>query len=194
VKPLVLQGGAAADVLRASGIAWVAGEALIAHRTGPRRRVTDPTYWVVLGSIAGSLAAAFALADRVRGASISGGATWPAAAGLAILWIGLTLRGWAIVTLGRYFTVVVDVREDHEVVQRGPYRVVRHPSYTGLLIAALGLGLALDNWLSVAVCIVGPLAGLLIRIRAEEAALNAQLGERYRTYAARTRRLIPGVW
>jgi protein-S-isoprenylcysteine O-methyltransferase Ste14 len=195
VKPLVLQGGAAAGVLRASGLAWIIGELVVARHTRRGRRLSgDATFWILIGSVAISIAAAFRLADGARGASISDGAVGPAAAGLALLWAGLALRAWAIVVLGRWFTVVVDVRAGQEVVQRGPYRLVRHPSYTGLLLATVGLGLALDNWLSLALCALGPLAGVLIRIRAEEAALTAQIGERYRAYAARTRRLIPGVW
>jgi protein-S-isoprenylcysteine O-methyltransferase Ste14 len=195
VRPLVLHGGAAAASLRFSGLAWVIGEFVVGRRTRRGRRPRgDPTFWILIPAMVGSIAAAFPLADGVRGASISDGAAWPVIAGLTILWAGLALRAWAIIVLGRWFTVVVEVRPDQEVVQRGPYRLVRHPSYTGLLLAATGLGLALDNWLSLALCVVGPLAGLLVRIRAEEAALDAMLGERYRAYAARTRRLIPGIW
>jgi protein-S-isoprenylcysteine O-methyltransferase Ste14 len=64
----------------------------------------------------------------------------------------------------------------------------------GLLVALVGLGIALDSWLSLLALFALPLVGVLLRIRAEEAALSDALGERYASYAARTDRLIPGVW
>jgi hypothetical protein len=81
------------------------------------------------------------------------------------------------------------VQEGHCVIRSGAYRMRRHPSYTGLLAAPLGFGIALDSWLSVIV-----LVGVLIRIYVEESALSSALGESYRQYAAHTRRLIPWVW
>ena len=96
--------------------------------------------------------------------------------------------------LGRFFQLTVVVQEDHRVVESGPYRVVRHPSYSGLLLIFVGVGFTLGNWLSVAACLVLPLLGLLVRIRSEEAVLNRELGEPYRAYSARTRRLVPRLW
>jgi protein-S-isoprenylcysteine O-methyltransferase Ste14 len=121
----------------------------------------------------------------------------PAAAfaiGLVILVAGLVLRGWSIKTLGSYFTVAVKVSTDQPVVSAGPYRVLRHPSYTGLLLAMTGVGLASANWVSLIGMTVLPLAGLLWRIRAEERALLATLGDPYRAYAAQHKRLVPLVW
>ncbi|MGH3673238.1 MAG: methyltransferase family protein [Pseudonocardiaceae bacterium] len=81
------------------------------------------------------------------------------------------------------------------MVDTGPDRWVRHPSYTGALATIVGTGLALGNWVTVAVLTVAPTAALLFRIRVEEAALLAGLGEPYRRYTAAVRaRLIPGVW
>lgn len=80
------------------------------------------------------------------------------------------------------------------MVDRGPYRVVRHPSYTGLLLSCLGIGLCLGNWLALLVIVVPTTAAIVYRIRIEEAALVAELGEPYRRYAAGRARLIPGVW
>jgi len=88
----------------------------------------------------------------------------------------------------------VRVHPGQTVVERGPYRWVRHPSYSGLLIFFVGLGLALSDWLSVVVLAVLPAAGLLVRIRSEERALLGALGEEYRRYAATRRRLFPGIW
>jgi protein-S-isoprenylcysteine O-methyltransferase Ste14 len=124
-----------------------------------------------------------------------GWARWPLfVVGLVLMATGIFVRQWAILTLGRYFTPEVRVRPGQTVVERGPYRWVRHPSYTGLLIFFVGLGPALSDWLSVIVLAVLPAAGLLVRIRSEERALVGALGEDYRRYAANHRRLFPGIW
>ena len=80
------------------------------------------------------------------------------------------------------------------MVESGPYAYVRHPSYTGMLVALIGLGIALDDWLSVLILALLPLTGILVRIRYEESVLLEALGEDYREYAGRTPRLVPGVW
>lgn len=81
------------------------------------------------------------------------------------------------------------------VIDRGPYRWVRHPSYTGLLLTLAGAGVAFGNWLSILALIILSALGLAIRIRVEERALLAALGEPYRAYAAHHRaRLIRGIW
>ena len=120
---------------------------------------------------------------------------WPLfIVGLALMASGIYVRQWAICTLGRFFTADVRVHPQQTVVDRGPYRWVRHPSYSGLIIFFLGLGLALTNWMSLLALVALPTAGLVIRIRSEERALLAGLGEPYRRYAAAHQRLFPGVW
>jgi len=116
------------------------------------------------------------------------------AAGMVILLGGLVLRGWSIMALGDYFTGVVMVSADQPVITAGPYRVLRHPSYTGFLLACAGVGLASANWVAVAAMVVLPLAAVLWRIHAEEHALLGTLGDRYRGYAAQHKRLVPLIW
>jgi protein-S-isoprenylcysteine O-methyltransferase Ste14 len=116
------------------------------------------------------------------------------AVGLVILVAGLVLRGWSIMTLGDYFTGRVMVSADQPVITAGPYRVLRHPSYTGFLLACAGVGLAAANWVALAVMVGLPLAAFFWRIHAEETALLAALGERYRAYAAQHKRLVPFLW
>ena len=127
------------------------------------------------------------------GAVIPGG-MWLFAAGVVIGWLGLLLRWWSFVSLGRYFTVVVKTSKDQPVVERGPYRVLRHPSYAGLLLAFAGGGLMLGNWVSAAGAFGVVLIALIYRLRIEERALSAALGDRYRTFAANRARLVPYVW
>ena len=117
-----------------------------------------------------------------------------AVAGVMVIWVGLALRVWAVLTLGRSFSTFIQVDADQAVVTRGPYRSVRHPSYTGLLLIALGFGLGVGNWLSLAICAVIPLVGLLPRIAVEEAELARVLGDPYCSYQKATRRLVPGLW
>lgn len=115
-------------------------------------------------------------------------------AGLLVMGLGIAIRSVAITQLGRYHTPNVAVLADHEVFDRGLYGYVRHPSYLGALIAFFGFGLALGNWLSLLVIMLFALMVYLFRIREEEAALRAGLGERYADYCRRTKRLIPGVY
>lgn len=107
---------------------------------------------------------------------------------------GSVLRWWAIWRLGRFFTVDVATAPDQGVVQDGPYRWVRHPSYTGLLLQFTGLALTLNNVAAWLIILVPVTAALMYRIRGEEAVLRAHLGAAYEDYCRRTRRLVPGVY
>src|SRR6266566_1322223 len=107
---------------------------------------------------------------------------------------GLILRWYSIGYLGRYFTVDVSVSAEHKLVDSGPYRCIRHPTYTGALLAFLGLGFCFGNWLSILFLTVPIIAAFLWRIRIEESALTDALGENYRAYMARTKRLIPRIY
>lgn len=114
--------------------------------------------------------------------------------GLTVMLAGFLLRLSALLTLGSAFTQHVAVREGHSVVERGPYRVVRHPAYTGAVLTYLGIGLALGNWLSLLAISLSALAGYGYRIRIEERHLRRRLAG-YEAYAERTPyRLVPGVW
>ncbi len=116
------------------------------------------------------------------------------ALGSSLVVAGMTLRLWAISTLGRFFTANVRVAQDQRVVESGPYALLRHPSYTGALLAALGTSVALGSvWGSAAVLALG-LPAYLYRIAIEEQRLATDLGAPYREYMRRTRRLVPGVF
>ena len=117
-----------------------------------------------------------------------------AALGLVLLVAGTALRWAAIRELWNYFTVNVSILEGQRIIRRGLYGVVRHPSYTGLLLRYLGFGVALANWLSAALVFLPLLFATLYRIRVEEAALRAHFGEEYAAYASATKRLVPGIY
>jgi protein-S-isoprenylcysteine O-methyltransferase Ste14 len=123
-----------------------------------------------------------------------GPAGWPVVAGLIVIWVGLAVRVWAIATLGQAFRTTVEVDSGQALVSRGPYRWVRHPSYKGLLLFAVGFGLAFGNWPGLAACVLLPAAAMLRRISVEERELLRVLGTNYSQYQKRTRRLVPGLW
>jgi protein-S-isoprenylcysteine O-methyltransferase len=112
---------------------------------------------------------------------------------LALIVGGLALRWTSVVILGRFFTVNVAIQNGHTLVDTGPYKFLRHPSYTGLLLAFTGLGVSFGSWLSIGVLVVPITLALLHRIRLEEAVLRRGLGDAYTDYCARTKRLIPGL-
>jgi len=124
----------------------------------------------------------------------SGTGGWQVSAGLVMMWLGLAVRIWAVVVLGGAFRTTVEVDPDQQLVDWGPYRWIRHPSYTGLVLASAGFGLALGNWLSLAVALLVPLGGLARRIQVEEQVLVFSMGPSYAAYRKRTKRLIPGIW
>jgi protein-S-isoprenylcysteine O-methyltransferase Ste14 len=126
----------------------------------------DLTYLLFVPALMASVVVAIVLA-RHGVAPIPGPAWWPLAAGLTLTWAGMALRVWAVLTLGSFWRVVVVVQQDHHVVDSGPYRWVRHPSYLGILGATVGLGLAEGDWVSLAIMLVCPLIGVLVRIRVE---------------------------
>lgn len=96
--------------------------------------------------------------------------------------------------MGRYFTFTVQTSSDQPVITDGPYRVVRHPSYTGLLLVFMAVGLFIGNWYSLVVLTVVVASGLVFRIRVEERALMQNLGNGYSDYAAAHKRLVPLIW
>jgi protein-S-isoprenylcysteine O-methyltransferase Ste14 len=189
---LAVHPGLAHDLLDAALVTWVAAEAGLRLGSIGGKTSLDWTFGIVMACLAAGLSLGFRAA-HAQSWVIAGG--WaPVIAGLAVLAFGAGLRIWAIMTLGRLFKFVVVIQRGHHVVRSGPYRVLRHPSYAGGLAGLLGIGIVLGNWLSIAALVLIPLAGILVRIRVEEARLANALGQDYTDYACRTRRLIPGLW
>lgn len=115
------------------------------------------------------------------------------AGGVAMMLAGAAFRWWSVATLGRHFTVHVAIHDDHQLITHGPYRWLRHPSYTGILVVLLGAMTATGN--GVCLLFMAPiLLAILHRIRIEEQALSGAFGDRYAAFRASTKRLIPGVW
>jgi len=104
---------------------------------------------------------------------------------------GVAFRWWAIATLGKFFTFDVAIQSSQKVVDSGPYRYIRHPSYTGALMTQAGIGLALGNWAGLLALMVCMAIAYSYRITVEERTLLAAVGEPYKQYMQRTRRIIP---
>jgi len=107
---------------------------------------------------------------------------------------GLMLRLASIRLLGRFYTSRVALHPDHQLVEHGVLRLLRHPAYTGALLLGLGMSVALANWWASLFFLATHVPVILYRIRVEERALAEQFGERYRAYQSRTWGLIPLVY
>lgn len=173
---------------------WLVAELRQSAQQRPEGRRSDEgsRMAIGIGSLAGVLAAV-AASHAAPGATIGSRAS-SASIGLVVLWCGIGLRLWSFRTLGRYFTFTVQTSADQPVITEGPYRVVRHPGYAAVLVAMIGVGLIIGNWVSLVALTVCVAAGIVYRIRVEERALLRDIGEPYRAYAATHKRLVPFVW
>lgn len=195
-QPLVFQHGTAATAFEVAVVGWLAFETAMAVRQ--RLRVgrlpaRDPSGLVLSVCIGGSIFAAVRL-GRSGPLQWPGPRAWPVVAGIALIALGVGLRAWSIATLGRFFQYHIEVQAEHRVVTDGPYRYVRHPSYTGMALVLAGIAVGTGDVLSLPVVAVLGGAGLAVRIRAEERQLTNALGAEYERFAARRKRLVPGVW
>ncbi|HEY8815863.1 MAG TPA: isoprenylcysteine carboxylmethyltransferase family protein [Candidatus Dormibacteraeota bacterium] len=173
---------------------WAGSEWWLAYRL--RRIPSDATkrdagtrFWLI-SSVWATVVAGIGLAYGFQDAAIGRERTEIFVAGLILMIAGMALRWYSIRVLGASFTMDVATRPSQAVVQSGPYRRIRHPSYTGALLTLLGILVCCVNFASLAALALA-LAGYALRIRVEERALATQLGSPYRDYMRRTKRLIP---
>lgn len=115
-------------------------------------------------------------------------------AGILLIWGGMAFRLWAVATLGKLFRITVVLQNEHQLVTHGPYTFLRHPSYTGAIITFCGIGLALNNWLSLLILLTVVLIGYSYRISIEEQALCARFGTVYEDFSRTRWRLVPFVY
>lgn len=114
--------------------------------------------------------------------------------GYALVTVGVLVRWYSIYSLGRSFQVNVTIMKDQQLVKNGIYKLIRHPSYTGLLLYYLGLGLVMHNYISIIILVVGPIYAVAMRIRKEEQFLEDHFGEDYAEYRKSSSRLIPFIY
>ena len=193
MRPLYVSDPAARLVFWSLFAVWALAEMVtylrLRCRSLPRKRdrgsriVLVAGYWL-------AILAAFAFALVVPSTTINWHREVVFYAGAVMLLCGLLLRQYAIVTLGRLHTLDVTTGPDQPVVEVGPYRWVRHPSYAGAMLTAAGILLCSTNWLSLA-CYAFVGGAYAYRIWVEERALTEDLGDAYRAYMRRTKRLVP---
>jgi protein-S-isoprenylcysteine O-methyltransferase Ste14 len=178
-------------------LAWLALEILVTALTRTRRgggkvrdRGTMLINWIV---IVGSLWCSTWAHAALPFAALRG-VDWLRPLAITVLLLGLAIRLAAIFTLGKSFSANVAIRTEQKVRRTGLYRLVRHPSYLGLLLIFLAVGLRSANLVSFAVMLIPPTIAILYRIYVEEAALLQAFGEDYADYVRVTKRLIPGIY
>lgn len=142
---------------------------------------------IILISIAASVAAKKFFPHAILEKSISDTLAF------GLLFMGMAIRWYSVIYLGKYFTVKVAIVADHQLIQTGPYNYVRHPSYSGLLIAFLGLGALNNNWIGLLALTVPVFSAISYRIKVEEAVMLAEFVS-YQEYARRTKKLIPLIY
>jgi protein-S-isoprenylcysteine O-methyltransferase Ste14 len=173
---------------------WIALETIASRtrRSGDRAKARDrgSFRFVVLLTWIG-LGLDFSLSFLLPQATILWQRTALFFIGIGLMLAGMAFRFYAMSVLGRFFTYDVAVHAGQTVIEVGPYRLIRHPSYTGTLIALVGIGLALGNWAGLLALLACIAAAYAYRISIEEAVLVAALGEPYTQYMRRTTRLVP---
>lgn len=198
MQPLFAQNSLFRNILLTGYVVWAVMEVILGIRLLTRLRagaqLRDKGSRAVIAVTFGlGILLCLQLPRAVPAATIAGGSVFVFWFGIVLVYAGLAFRLYAIIVLGRYFTTSVTIVADQQVVEDGPYRFIRHPSYTGLLIMFLGFGLGSTNWLSLLALMGCALLGLSYRIRVEERVLQEHLGQRYQEYMRHTKRLIPFV-
>src|SRR5258705_706991 len=198
MQPLFADQPVLLGVLVASLLIWRVMEAIVDIRTRSRlragaRRQDRGSRVVFIGVLMPGILAGILLASKDPATAITSARPFLFWLGILLIYAGIALRLYAIHVLGAFFTTVVAVAPEQTVIETGPYRLIRHPSYTGFLITLLGFGLCLTNWLSLLVIMACALIGFSYRIRVEEQVLQEQLGQRYPEYMRHTKRLMPFV-
>lgn len=115
-------------------------------------------------------------------------------AGILLVILGVILFTWARLVLGKFYSGHVSVEQDQKLVQSGPYGVLRHPAYAGYLLMALGICTGYSSLAGLTGTLFVLLPGLVYRIRVEEKLLEEKFGDKFKKYASRSKRLIPGIW
>lgn len=163
------------------------GQKFVLHRWAER---------MVLFSIELNLLLLWALAKLFLGrdaALAPAGAELPlAGAGVVLAWAGAGLNVWAKLTLGRWFSASFGVKQGHELITRGPYAIVRHPMYTGLVALGVGLGVAYDSAITLGLALVF-VVPFVLHALIEEQLFARHFGDAWTAYRARVPMLVPGL-
>lgn len=195
MRPLPLSHGSAYSfVFWGACVIWILPEivASFTRRSGASSQIRDRgsllliavLWWV-------GIVASFALSLLVPQTSLRTERPAAFVLGIGLMLAGTAFRWYSARILGKYFTFDVATQTGQVLIETGPYRYIRHPSYAGALLTLAGFGFALGNWASLIVAVLCLSVAYAYRIRVEEGALSAALGPAYQEYTRRTWRLIP---
>jgi protein-S-isoprenylcysteine O-methyltransferase Ste14 len=176
---------------------WVAWEVFIAVSTRTKRdagNVRDRGSQALLWMTIATAMTACEWIRHIVAPDLFGGGSWLTLAGILVLAAGLVTRWIAIRTLGQAFSANVAIKDSQKICRAGLYRYLRHPSYLGLWLVFLGVGLHSRNWISFLAAIVPTTAALVYRIQVEERALREAFGEEYVAYSRESWRMLPGIY
>jgi len=166
-------------------------------RRGNRKREISETgdkgsIWIIVLAISAGYWLSFAIASTKIGRIYHWNSLIIIGAILAA--VGLIIRISSILKLKQQFTYTVTKVENHQLIETGLYKYIRHPGYLGQIIIFLGIATALSNWISILLMIIPVSAGFMNRMRIEEKFLTQQMGQKYTEYQKRTKKLIPYIF
>jgi protein-S-isoprenylcysteine O-methyltransferase Ste14 len=199
MQPLIASQPLLLIPLQISYLIWTVMEVIVQirqrkrFRAGAQRRDTGSHALLICLSLLGILLCAL-LAFTVPAAAITSAREIFFWLGIVLVYVGIAFRLYAISVLGTFFTTTVAVTAGQSVIETGPYRLIRHPAYTGILITLLGFGLCYTNWSGLLALMGCTLPGFWYRIHVEEQVLQEHLGLPYQEYMRHTKRLIPFVF
>ncbi len=147
------------------------------------------SYWIIILIVWGS----FVVSIQARMLDLGAFHSDLQYLGIGLAALGIALREWAVLSLGRFFTVKVAIASNQTLIRRGPYRWVRHSAYSGSILTLVGFPLAMGTWVGALLVLALSLAAYLYRVRIEEQVLLHALGDEYRDYMRRTWRFFPGL-
>jgi protein-S-isoprenylcysteine O-methyltransferase Ste14 len=164
------------------------------HRSKNNATTTSDkgSQWLLYGLITTGYALSFAIGATKIGRMYDWNTFF--AIGTALFGIGFIIRIYSILTLKQYFPYSVAKAENHEIIETGLYKFIRHPGYLGQLIIFIGIAISISNWLSILLMMIPVALGYLYRIKVEEKFMSDQLGEDYKKYQERTKKIIPVVY
>lgn len=174
---------------------WALSEMFIIFRTRKNRSSDSKTqdkgsYLLIIAGIFAGIAIAFFF-HIIKWGRVGQSA---ADIGAVLMLAGVILRLWAVLVLGRSFSTVVSVDSVEGLIQKGPYKLIRHPAYTGALLTIVSLGIAMNSWIASLLILLLFLIIYIYRIRIEEKALKDHFNDDYVEYCRNTWRLIPYIW
>jgi protein-S-isoprenylcysteine O-methyltransferase Ste14 len=153
------------------------------------RRNDQGSYWIIFLIVWGSMIVSF----LARAFNLGVFHTNLQFLGIGVVLLGIVLREWSVISLGRFFNVSVMVASGQILVKRGPYHWLRHPAYSGSILSLVGFSLSIGTWAGALLVFLLSFIGYLHRLRIEEKALLEALGDEYRAYMQHSWRFFPGL-